>query len=456
MRLCAWTLAGLFLGGAAPAPPGPEAFRLQAPIEGSFTPDAPARVPLPREVIAATRSLEDLRIFDDQGRATPFAVREDRVAGEEAWRFPFEILSYSGEGGRTEVVARKPSEVSFHDEIEIQTEARDFKKAIRLQASGDGREWRDLAADLIFDFSSRLDLRKTAVAVPRTEAALLKVILEDAAEEAPPGPEVRLQYEGVDLSLAPGSGTPFRLEGISGRSTRRGPGRLVLERARLTPISTRIDAGRDSVIALGEVNLPIEEAILEIENAYYYRRVDLLAADEDEDAAYRIAASGNIYKFPGMRAAENGIRKKVEGARWLRLKVMNGENPPLRVAAVEVAWARKSLYFVPESGRRYALSFGSPAAPAPEYELGRLIPSEPADLAGYQVLTAGTIVENPLFDPRWGEPSRTASEELQDVAFTGVVLAVAAVLAAWLFVLARRVPGPREAGEGREADPTPR
>jgi hypothetical protein len=389
-------------------------------------------------VIAATRSLQDLRLFDDRGRATPFAVREDREAGEEAWRFPFEVQSYSWEGVRTEVVARKPSEARFYDEVEVRTEARDFKKTVRLQASGDGREWRDLATDLVFDFSSRFDLRKTAIALPRTEDALLKVILEDAVEEAPSGPDVRLRYEGVDLSLAPGRGSQFRLDGISGRSTRQGAGRAVLERVRLSPVSTWIDAAGDSVIALGEVNLPIEEAVLEIENAYYLRRIDLLAADEDEDAAYRVAASGSIYKFPGMRSAESALRKKVEGARWLRLKVKNGENPPLRIAAVEVAWARRSLYFVPESGRRYALHFGSPAAPAPEYELGRLLPSEAADLAGYQVLTAGAAVESPLFDPRSLEPSSTASEELQDAAFTGVVIAAAAALAAWLLVLARK------------------
>ena len=62
------TLAAPSLGHAAVT----TNLRFLAPVLGARTLDAPARLPLPRQVIAATAfDFADVRIFDDEGLETP-------------------------------------------------------------------------------------------------------------------------------------------------------------------------------------------------------------------------------------------------------------------------------------------------------------------------------------------------------------------------------------------------
>ena len=76
-------------------------------------------------------------------------------------------------------------------------------------------------------------------------------------------------------------------------------------------------------------------------------------------------ASGAIYKLPGVATADNTLRVQHAQSSYLRLKILNGDNPSLRLQQVEAAWIRQNLYFIPAAGRRYTRYFAGTCLSTP-------------------------------------------------------------------------------------------
>lgn len=433
-------LALLFLlAPAYAARPGPHSFRSKAPVQGKFAPDQPARAALPRDVLAGTEALADVRLFDDRGLATPFVVRQERRQRQEKTRFTFEILSYDETDGRAEIVARRPKTASFYRRVRIETSARDFKKAVKLLASDDRQEWRELSADLIFDFSARLKLRQTTLEVAQTEAPYLKIILTNQEQPTVDGaPEVSLAYEGARVQINPARAKAFRIDAIVGLGEGEGGETAVLESAVVEPAAVSTDEDGDTIIELGQLNLPLAEVKFELDNPFYHRRVQLLGADEDLDDKYRVLAEGTIYYFPGMREHANTIACHDRQARFARLRIVNGDNPPLRLRRLQCFWAKHYLYFVPEGDRQYTLHFGNPDVGAARYDLDYLLPSPSAELKSFQALTLGPIKPNAAYDP--GPTGPGMSERMQNFLLAALVVVLVGIVGLWLFGLARKLP----------------
>jgi hypothetical protein len=114
----------------------PADLRFLAPVIGDMTPDVPARLPLPRQVIAATAAnFADVRLFDEQGLETPHVIYAQSPA--PSYAFTFQVLSYSQGAEGDTIVLQRPKDTGPFWELTVQTTARDFHKAVRLQASHD-------------------------------------------------------------------------------------------------------------------------------------------------------------------------------------------------------------------------------------------------------------------------------------------------------------------------------
>jgi len=409
----------------------PTDLRLLAPMVGELTPDVPVRLPLPHQVIAATKpGFADLRLFDDQGLETPYVVYPQ--SAPPSYTFAFEVLSYSqGEEGDT-IVLLRPQEAGPFWELTVQTTARDFHKTVRLQASHDHTTWVEVTTDALFDFSSHLDIRKTTLAFTETDAPYLRLLLKDVVPPPADATALQLRYGGLDFAVRGGSLKPFRIDRISGRGGNPPGTAQVYDTMTFDQPETRTDAQGNTLVRLGRVNLPVAQLTLTVDNPYYYRRVELWAADTDRDDAYHQVASGAVYKLPGVVTADTALRMTPPQAPYLRVKILNGDNPTLRLQQVEVAWVRRHLYFIPAAGRRYTLYFGGEQQRAPEYELRRLLPAQPTLLEHYATVSLGDIQPHARYDPRLASGSR---RQVEQTLLTVVVLVLAGGLGWWAYRL---------------------
>ena len=295
-------LAATALGHAAV----PTDLRFLAPLPGEFTPDVPVRLPLPRQVIAGAASdFADVRLFDDQGLETPYVIYAQNPP--PSYPFPFQVLSYSQSEAGDTIVLQRPQDTGPFWELTVQTTARDFHKAVRLQASHDRATWDEVTADAIFDFSSRIDVRKTTLAFPETDTPYLRLLLKDAVPPEADAAAVQLRYEGLEFSVPGKSVKTFRINGISGRGGDLQAADHVYDRTTFVQPDTRPDTQGNTLVLLGRVNLPVAQLTLTVDNPYYHRRVELWAADTDKDDTYHQVASGVMYKLPGVATADNTL-----------------------------------------------------------------------------------------------------------------------------------------------------
>jgi hypothetical protein len=406
----------------------PADLRFLAPVSGDAPPDVPVRLPLPRQIIAAAvADFADVRLFDDQGLETPYVIYAQRAAPSHV--FTFQVLSYSRSTEGETIIIQRPQDAGAFWELTVQTTARDFHKTVRLQASHDGATWSEVTVDALFDFSSRIDVRKTTLTFPETDTPYLRLLLQDVV---PPGADVaalQLRYEGLEFAVQGTSVQPFRIDRIDGRAGALRAADDIYDRTIFAQPETRPDTQRNTLILLGRVHLPVAQLTLTVDNPYYHRRVELWAADTDQEDAYHQVASAVIYKLPGVTSTDNTLRVRRVQSPYLRLKILNGDNPPLRLQQVEIAWVRQNLYFIPAAGRRYTLYFGNEQMRAPEYELQRLLPAQPAALEKYAVVSLGDVQPHTRYNPP-PAPGKTAHTLL-----TAVVLVLICGLGFWAYRL---------------------
>ena len=415
----------------------PEDFRFLAALTGTLRPGVPVRVPLAAEIIATTQhNFADLRLFDDHGQETPYVLYTQSTPQPPPSTFAFRVLSYSQSDAVETIDLERPEDTGAWQEIDVVTTAQNFHKSVQVQTSPDRITWEAQAVDSIFDFSVRLALRQTTIEVTRTKARYVRLLLQDMAPSTGQPPGMTLRYEGLEFLVSKGKTGSFRIDKIVGRSGVSSVP-LVYDQVSLAPSARHTDNSGNTVIVLGRVNLPITEVTLSVDTLYYHRAVELWTADIDQPEAYRRIASGVVYHIPGMPAPRATLVTPLSQPRYVQLKIINGDNPPLRLQQVTIAWPQYQLYFIPEAGRRYTLYCGSEQSRVPVYELQHVLPFDPVTLRQYPVVAVGQLQQNPTYrQPAAPKPWYRTDKTL----LTGVILLLAGGLSGWIYRLMQQLP----------------
>ena len=440
MRRSYFLVAVLFVVTGALAAEVPE-FQWMAEASGEFTSDAPVRIALPFDILSkSSASLADLRLFDNERRETPFAVAVEERSKQ--WRkgfgfklVSFKVVSFKDDQGTSVVVLERPEEIQDVSRIGFSTQARDFQKQVKVEGSADQKAWSILARDTIFDFSSRVDLRRAELEIPSSKHRYYRVTLSDTQVGPALPSRMELKYEGLEFAVRGGNQAPFRIDHFSGASGNDIEGSKLYDRMMLTQLTSSVDEKKTTVFYLGEANLSLAELTIKVANPYYYRRVELWAAERNEEKMYRLLGSGVIFKIPHMEKPEQTLKLAAPVARHLQVRIINRDNPPLDVKALELAWLRRNLYFLPQTGRTYALYFGAMEVQAPDYEVGNMLSNDPGILAGYKEWRIGNTKTNPGYAPM---TSRGRKAQMEKLILRGVILALVIGLGFWIYRLLRK------------------
>ncbi|MCP4268556.1 MAG: hypothetical protein GY777_23755 [Candidatus Brocadiaceae bacterium] len=408
-------------------------------IESDFTPNALNCIPLKKEIVSETNNnFSGLRIFDDLGRETPYVIYGERKPPQVIKAFTFKVISYQDADGLTEIVVERPKSGTTFSSIQFITSNRDFKKSVKIIGSSDRKTWNDIASETIFDFTSRVDLRKTSIKTPEVDYPYLKIYIKDDSSAGERGTDIKLHYNGLEFAVSGDRKKLFRIDSIIGTNGVSAPSEEVLDYTYCDIRDIFTDSEGNTVINLDRVNLPVAELTIKVRNPYYYRFVELLGSVSTEEKSFRKLCSGNIYKITGMKNPEDTIRCIQSSMKYLQLKIFNGDNQQLQISKILVGWVKQNLYFVPESGRSYSLYFGSDKVEMPLYELKNLIAPEYEKLKQCKVIETESITSSPYYKPQ--ESVVNNREKIEKSILTSVVLILVGGLGYWAYKLMKRVP----------------
>lgn len=416
-------------------------FPLMAPLKGQWTADTPVRLALPHEVISKTSpGFADLRIFNDLEKETPYVIYLQRRPKQEPRSFLWKIRHYKNTEDTQTVILERPEKTAPARDLTLVTRTRDFNKTIDVYGGEDLSSWGFIATGTVFDFSSQIDLTRTSLSLPATKARYLKVILKDRIPTTQDKENMRLRYKDLEFSLDGQKRGVIEIQDFSSRTSMKSPEKIRYDHVIQSNPKTSIDKEGNSIDSMGYLNLPLEKVSLKIKNRYYCRPIELRVSKTDEDKSYNLVARGTICRLPDISEEKNSLSSGSKRCAYVRLKIVNHDNPPLQVEEVKIQWARRNLFFVPEKGRSYALFFNGKDVSPPQYEMRRIIPNKYEKLMSYIECRSGTIKKNEKHSPGHG-PGLWAG--LDRFLFSGLVILLVCILGFWIYRLTRNFPDNR-------------
>jgi hypothetical protein len=309
---------------AAPAGPGPIAFDADAPL-----------------FARAGTGFAGLRIVDTRGAQVPWRTFPAAPATARS----VAVLDRGRSGGAAVALVDLGPHPALEDRIDLDLPGHGFVGLATVSGSDDRRTFTRLGSSRVFDLAGAGGrARSTAVAFPPSDFRYY-----------------RLRVAGVP-----------RIGGASVASS--------LPRERPRPVPFR---RRGGVLDLGGANVPVDAVAIAAADSRYDRPVRIEARDPGRP--WRLVASGRAFRLYGTASPPIPV---ATAARYLRVTVLNGDDPPLRGLSVRPL-ARPRTILV-EGGRAgpLRLLYGGRRRAAPDYEFARL-PRGTLDLGAVRRGTLG-------------------------------------------------------------------
>lgn len=338
----------------------------------------------------------DVRVVDARGEQVPWRTRPP---GDAVLEQPVLVLNSGRRGREAVALLDLGRRRAIRDRVVLSVPDRDFVgRAVVLGADRREGPYTRLGATGIYDASGARRARSTTVVFPTTDHRFVLV-----------------RATGVTR--------------ISGATVARGPDQP-FEVDRLPRRTSVREAGRETIVTLdfGLRRVPVDELRVTAATPAYDRPVVVELTNDGAGRRWSVTSSGRISRFEGSSASPIPVHGR---ARLVRVRIENGDDPPLERLAVR-AFSR-SFVLLLEGGHPtpYTMYYGAPSARAPNYEFARI------PLAADERVVAGSLTPerpNPAFEP----PGRTFGERNRWIVGAALAAAALAVGIAGLLALRRR------------------
>jgi hypothetical protein len=265
----------------------------------------------------------DLRVLDAAGEQVPWRPEPVPAAPSER------ALPVRDTGRRgASAVARVDLGANHRaiDRLTLDVPDAHFVGSVTVLGSDDRTAWTELGTTEIYSVAGAAPARSTTALLPETDFRYLELRATHVT-----------RIDGVSVATLP-------------------------HRAPLRTVAARVHAGSSIVVVdLGHRNVPVDELRIESSTRRYDRSFTV-------EAGGAVVAAGRLVRVGGARPTVVPLTVR---ARALRIRVANGDDPPLRGLRV-VALARPRT-LVLEGGHRgpFTLYYGGSVRP-PVYEFARL------------------------------------------------------------------------------------
>lgn len=377
-------------GSAAAATVDPSAYRYERPLRGSggltaFEPDGPM-------FEHAAKGLQDLRVLDARGRQVPWRLRH--VRGDADLRAARVLNAGTQDGAAVALLDFGPERV-VRTRIQLDVPNRPFVGRAEVYGSDDRKSFTKLSSTAIYDLRGATRAVSAAVVFPPSDFRYYRIRATGVA-----------RIRGATAEAAVPAADP-------------------VERA------AKITVSQQPRHTLVEADLRyrrvwVHELRFASSTPAFDRPVEVTGSNDRR--AFFPAGGGRVYRFG--RSGETTVPLNSR-YRYLRIRISNGDDPPLRDLRVTLRAYRDYVLLAPGYGPPYRVLYGGPPV-RPEYDFAELpeVPGRP------EYVTLGPERANAAFEP----PADTRSFAERHPALIEFVLALAAValLAGGLLALRRR------------------
>ncbi|MBL9184741.1 MAG: hypothetical protein JNN17_21525 [Verrucomicrobiaceae bacterium] len=323
---------------------------------------------------ASATALGDLRLVNPAGEERPYALLKHKFQEPPTHESMNFIQKLEGQWTKLEFRIQSPQMV---ESVWLNTDARGFIKAAKLEATADGVNWHTLNANALLTdqngpFNRQINFE------PGTWSQF-RVSVDDR-RSAP------LVFTGAGVrGVAPtaDNAVPFAVKIIS--RTENGGSTKIL-----------IDLGARN-LELGTARLLTSEAM--------FNRSGYNSLIGIKKILYRQEYEGHFAEDVTLHMHE------LSPERELTLTIRNDENPPLKIDGVEITRHVLPLVFQADVAGEWQLFAGNPQASAPSYDLAKM--SDQLRRASSVLVKAGAVEPNPAFRAEAALPATGEAGEVR-------------------------------------------
>ena len=374
MRRACMAILGLVLGASSWAALDSGKWGWRAPLEVKPGGGRFAVLSIPPEVLDRSRpDLNDLRVVDENGNLAPHIIEREAETGPPKWYSPKLLNPVCREGVyyRATLDFEAPVKKNL---LRVNMSGSNYRRRAQVEGSMEGEDW-TLVADNLFLFSIDLPdhfYRVDTLRFPENDFSYLRLTVYAMEDE----PEAAIQSVAAALEQVRKE-APVEL-GVPGFRT------SFDEKHKETVVE----------LDLGYGNLPVTGLRLSILSPYFHRPYILEGrntekqivrkqtetgwTEQEREVPWRVLGEGILYRMPGEKgSAENTGMAHAASCRYLRIRFLEGDNPPLAFDPKgAIAWWRQPrMIFDCGAERSYSLLWGRPDAAAPQYDLAQAVPN---------------------------------------------------------------------------------
>jgi len=403
------------------------------------------------DVYAATRpELPDARIFDADGRETPYLMEKVTEIHKHLVRVPCDsrVVSLDAREDVLELIVELGEKSPPADGLSILTPLNNFERRVQVFGGKDGKKWAPLVTDgLVFDYSRYFDINNRDIRLPENKDRRLKIVVTGIADsEESPFLELTRKYHGGDeterIEKTVLERRPFRMDRIE----------LWCEKSRKLDeydktieypvVECRAEEEKDKKSTIVHVRTrrePLVELTLETPSRNFSRpatvQIPVTRGGHTEWVAIGEAKISRV-DFGGYHEESMAIAFPEHRQSEYRIVIRNEDNPRLEITGVK---ARGNVYravFLAAKDAAYRLGYGAEEVKRPKYDAATvLMPLRLGHAADPGTL--GKEVSNPnVVEP----PTSALRDLLNNPLFLGVVVAVLVAVLGWaLYRASRRI-----------------
>lgn len=327
---------------------------------------------LPDEVLGQTRSgLEDLRLYSGE-EEIPYAVLRSQDWQQTPKNERATLLNQGTDQAGNLVFELNISPDKTVSQIIFLTPDQNFIRQVQVEGSHDRQDWVTLAAGrTIFDLTAEQKTRHLEINMPPTDFPYLRVTV------FPDGQGV-FRPEGVELGYADRFAVPPVLK----------------ERPHVQRLEEGQDGIREYILDLYQPHLPSRELEIKTGEENFNRNVEIYAGANQTD--WQPIGAGEIYAYRLAKLpAQQLVLKFQTNLRYLKLRIHNQDNSPLRIEDIIIRGTNPAVVFPAGQDKEYFLYWNSSQVKAPVYDLEKF--KDKLDYSQMPKATLGPSEENQAY-----------------------------------------------------------
>ncbi len=314
---------------------------------------------------------------------------------------------------RLEIIARLMDNDCHPDELIITSPMKDFTCQVAVWSSDDQRSWTPLITNApIFDYSRFVDFRKLNVPLPANRSRFLRIILDNITDvTSAPFMEIgQERHQGAatsDTSKTTLIRRNFRIDKLTLNSAAH---EVPDTTPRLVEYSvssftvTHDPKTRQTQMMVTTRRQPLTQFLLVTDDTNFSRQIRVdIPVDNLPGKEWVTVGNAVISRIELGTLHHEQILVEIRESRQAtyRLTIENQDNPPLNITAIKTQGPSYRVVFITAPEEQYRLYFGANHLQAPAYDLGQILPGQPATTDVIEFTPGKALALNSADAPRF-------------------------------------------------------